>query len=465
MVRTARETTPTERLRLMESDRDIGRWIKDHRTESTASVQLEQLELFCRRVGKNPHELVRLAKKPREYQDLVMRWIDEQRKAGRPDSYLAANYAAVRSWLRANDTIPAWRPKLKVRAGTTIANETVPTAEQLRRVLGLLGARGRVSALLMATSGIRPGVLACRFTTGGLRLRDLLDLKLSPTSAEFARVPFLIQVPAELSKNGRTYITFGGHEAADAILTYLTERRAPRRNAPGEILTPASPLITIGARVPASHVRRAVDGAVFIDEWALAYELRRALSRVAPEGTRWRPYVLRSWFSTQLLLAESRGAIVRDVRESFLGHDLGVSGRYNLGKTLPPHVIDELRDAYSRCEPFLAVLSSTRDESGQARREFREMVGTMLGLSESDKEHIENLSPSEVGEFVRERLRGPARQPQRIVSVGEAEGLLASGWEATTALSDGRLVVRAPSVTMQDHPRLPTLMRQPGGGE
>ena len=90
------------------------------------------------------------------------------------------------------------------------------------------------------------------------------------------------------------------------------------------------------------------------------------------------------------------------------------------------------------------MLSSARDESAQARRDFREMVGTMLGLSESDKEHIETLSPSEVGEFVRDRLRGPARQPQRIVSVGEAEGLLASGWEATTALSDGRLAVRAP---------------------
>ena len=51
------------------------------------------------------------------------------RGAGRPDSYIALNYAAIRSWLKYNDAAPQWKPNLVVRSGTKVEDEQVPSTE------------------------------------------------------------------------------------------------------------------------------------------------------------------------------------------------------------------------------------------------------------------------------------------------------------------------------------------------
>ena len=422
--------TPAESKRAMLRDREIQQWIKDHRSGSSARSQFEQLELFCRRVGKSPGEVATLARRRRRsYRALVVAWVERERRAGRPDSYISTNYAAVRSWLKFNDTNPTWRPKLKARMGSTLDTETVPTPDQLRRVLALLAPRGRAAALLMAQSGLRPGVLANRYTADGLRLRDLPELSLERKTPTFDRLPFLVRVPADLSKSGRSYVTYGGPETADAILAYLSERVQL-----GEELTPSSPVVTVADRGWALHHRTASDGAAFVEGGSLTEELRRALAKVAPKGTRWRAYVLRAVFATNLIAAAGRAAIPEAVSEFFMGHVGGVAARYHVGKTLAPHVIEELREAYGRAWPYLAILSA-RDDSTQARSEFRDMVASMLGLSDNDKSKMEGMSPTEVGEYVRDRLRGPNRAG-RIVSVGEAEGLLALGFSPELLLLD-----------------------------
>lgn len=100
------EADPTERqvhLATLRADRDIQAWFKDHRSTHTAEVQLQQLELFLRRTGTSPEELVALGRaqrkspevKDRGLSQLVQKWVDSERKAGRPDSYIATNWAAV----------------------------------------------------------------------------------------------------------------------------------------------------------------------------------------------------------------------------------------------------------------------------------------------------------------------------------------------------------------------------------
>lgn len=68
----------------------------------------------------------------------------------------------------------------------------------------------------------------------------------------------------------------------------------------------------------------------------------------------WRPYVLRAFFDTQLLIAESRGKIAHDFRVFFMGHKGSMEAKYTTNKgILPDMLVNEMRDAYGRSEEFL----------------------------------------------------------------------------------------------------------------
>jgi len=66
----------------------------------------------------------------------------------------------------------------------------------------------------------------------------------------------------------------------------------------------------------------------------------RNVSRIIREAMRprfkWRPYVLRAYFDTQMLLAESHGKIAHPYRVFFMGHKGDIEARYttNKGRTL-----------------------------------------------------------------------------------------------------------------------------------
>ncbi|EQD79434.1 integrase/recombinase, partial [mine drainage metagenome] len=252
------------------------------------------------------------------FQDLVSEWVDDMRKAGRPDSYIALNYAAIRSWLKYNDAAPQWKPALIVRSGTKIENEQVPSVGDWRRVLSLTNVRGRAAILLLLSTGVRIGVLANRYSTSGLRFRDLPEF--DTATLRFTKTPFIVKIPAELSKTKRRYVTFGTGETAQAVEAYAAERRGR-----GEEITPDSPVITVDKRARFDQRRRSADGAAFLREEGLSTDIKKTLQLAIAEN-RPRPYVTRAWTSTQLLLAESRGLITRDFRESLLGHSLGVAG-------------------------------------------------------------------------------------------------------------------------------------------
>lgn len=54
------------------ASREVGSWFKDHASLATARMQLDLLELLCRRIGKEPRELIASARRsPRRLQDVV----------------------------------------------------------------------------------------------------------------------------------------------------------------------------------------------------------------------------------------------------------------------------------------------------------------------------------------------------------------------------------------------------------
>ena len=323
----------------------------------------------------DPPSIPALAKKRRsEFKERMVGYATELKQRGVQDAYTARVFGVIKSWLKHNQVRFADDELFPVLAASRpVREEHVPTQEELRKVLAHLSSRGRVAALLMAHSGVRPGVIGHYDGTDGLRLRDLPEL--DTDTLEFVRHPFLIVVPEHLSKNHAGYRTFGGVELATAISTYLAERRDKF----GERLNPDSPLVSV-----ARQVRFTGGGGVeqlryepkFITELNLAAEIRTALKRVFPHDTP-RPYCLRSYFSSQLFVAEGNHRVTATYREAWMGHTSSIDSVYNVRKG--DHLVEQMRRAYAASEEFLSTQQKTAREV-EARRVL-DRVAAALGLS------------------------------------------------------------------------------------
>jgi hypothetical protein len=443
---TPPRTATESRERLLKDPR-VERWYKNRATRSTADNYLDALDRFLRRndIDLDGFESIARAQrdgkgKDQRFADLVLRWVENERKAGRPDSYLATNWAAVKSYLKSVEAAPSWTPKLKIRAATTISTERVPTPQELRAVLDRTSIpRTRAAILFLATTGVRPGVLASRATVDGLRLRDLPDLDVK--KLEIGRRPFVVRVPVQLSKGGSAYFCFGNDEAAEAILAYLRLRRDKR----DERLDGSSALFAPEPKMTPEHARRAPDGAEFLSEKGFSHEIRRALRKVQPSGVRWRPYVLRAFTSSQLMVAENAQLITRDYREFLLGHTADIGRRYNVAKGKASEAIEnDLRKSYNRAaDRYLRIL--TVDERRDSATQLKVELLKMVGYTAVEAESLVADEKSDVAKLVRAKLGSSASpEPQRIVSVEEAQSLLRDGWKVQTAVG-ASLVLNPPN--------------------
>jgi len=276
-----------------------------------------------------------------------------------------------------------------------------------------------VIGLFLSDTGLRPGVLGSYGGEDGLTLADLPELTADSPTVTILTMPFLIRVPARLSKTRREYLTFGTERLARALEEYLAERM--RR---GEPLGPRSPVIAPGTlRGCAARSRQtAAFGRGFLTTKAVTREIHRALAAVCPEGVTWRPYVLRAYCSTRLLLAEGRGLISRDLREAILGHSGGVAARYHVGKRWGPELVEEARRQYrsAACllEPGDREASTAPGRSGE-----REVPASV-----------------------------PAVRPFRL---REAEQRLAEGWRYIGPFGSSRVLLAPPeSALIHRPPRL-----------
>lgn len=435
------------------ADPRVERWYKNRGTKSTSETYLANLELFLRRADIDVDRLIRIASAQRNgkgkdgrFADLILTWVEKEREAGRPDAYLAVVWASLRSFLKSVEAAPSWVPKLKVRSGSTILNEVVPTPEQLRAVLDRTAIpRTRAAILFLATTGVRPGVVASRATANGLRLRDLPDLDV--TTLSLSQVPFRVNVPAELSKGGSGYFTFGTAETGEALTAYLRHRVAR-----GEELTPASALFAPEPKTPDAHLRMAEDNVAFLSEKGFSQEIRIALRKTQPEGVRWRPYVLRSFASSQLMLAENAGLITRDAREFMLGHVADIGRRYNIGKgRVRSDLENDVREMYTRAsDRFLRVL--TISERGVDYRPILRVLLSGAGYTKAQIDAMGDLSEERVIEAIRakrnETVQVEAPKPgenAKVVPVSDLDRYLSAGWKPISAAGSDRFVIGAPN--------------------
>jgi hypothetical protein len=410
------------------NDPTIRRWRDNLRRGSiaTGDAWFRALRRFCAKTEHTPNDLLKL--KPRDLRDVFLDFVSSDEKRGAGGAYTAYTVKVARSWLKFNDVIPP--SGVKVRSADTTFEETALSADQLRAVLGAAGPREKVGILLMATAGVRPEVLGNFLGTDGLVLGDLLELVVEKGSVSFPKTPTPVVVRRDLSKANHRYYTFLGEEGAGAVTDYLNGRLVA-----GERLDAVTPLY--------APERTDLTDRRFVRTSKIGNQIRRAL-RAA--GLANRPYALRTTAASRFAECENRGLVSHRFWQHWLGHSGDMSARYtvNRGK-IPPTLLEEMRTAYRRCEPYLST-APTKGEMEDRDLQTKRLLLLAVGYAENE---IDKMKVSEMeGEDLVDAIRkSPARtgdgkaQAQQVISEDELPRYLSDGWRAVMPVNGSRFVV------------------------
>ncbi|MGB9960024.1 MAG: site-specific integrase [Candidatus Bathyarchaeales archaeon] len=413
----------------MLEDEDVKRWYENVARGSrvTADVYLRRLDGACRHLNLKPKDLLEKSDKDlaRVLADLVS-YLEKEGKAG---SYIKSCVKAVKSWLSFNMIEVKAKIKIKDAEDTpTLRDERVPTQQELRKILICGDLRAKCACLLLAHSGLRIETLGNYEGTDGLRVRDLPEIKIEEGEVIFTKVPTMVTVRRELSKGGHQYFTFLSEEGCEYLKDYLESRMKE-----GETLTPDSPILT-PKNVPKPFIRSTNIGDI----------VRNAIRKA---GFKWRPYVLRAYFDTQLMLAESKGLVLRDYRQFWMGHKGDIENRYTTNKNrLPEDVIEDMREAYGRSQEYLQTTVRFKPSEEELKISFRKQLLLVAGFKaeEVDAMDVASMSDEELQQIMRRRLFGENSNDcrQKVVPVKSLENYLNEGWEYVTSLPNGKVIIK-----------------------
>ena len=432
-------TGPLAREALL-ADAGVRRWYNNLQrgSLSTADVYLRRLAVLCEKMGKTPQDLARLPKE--SVDDFVMDFVTEEEKASAAGSYVKHSVVVLRSWLAHNGLQITKRVKIRGANRTPrIENERVPTQDELHRLFMHCTPQSRVAAVLVAHAGLRPEVIGNYRGDDGLRLKDLPDLvvDLQAKSVSFRQTPARVVVRPELSKAGHTYFTFLTEEGCEYVGRYLRERLQD-----GEALAADSDLVTPTKKVLRGKAR----GKRFIRANNIGDIIRTAIRSAELS---FRPYALRAYFDTQLLVAESKGKLAHDYRVFWMGHKGSMEARYTTNKgRLTSEMHQDMREAYERCSPFLSTLPSKSEED--LHREIATVMLTTLGYTreELQEQRVDVLDEATFKDLLDRKVAAhtPAvKRVQVLVGAKELPGYLAKGWTVVTAVGQDQVVLSPPA--------------------
>ena len=454
---------------MLESDENVARWHTNLARSSkiTADVRLRRLNMFYRSTGITPAAMVATGKEnAMRAEDMILdyvTWMESQKYA---PGYIEDVVKALKSWLSYNYV--DIRRKIKVaNAGipVTLEDEQVPTPAQLESIMNAADPRTRASMSLMAFAGVRPQVVGNHDGTDGLRVSDIEGLRIGDNgnSVSLERMPPVVTIRPQISKAGHRYFTFLTSQGCSYLLGYLRGRAAA-----GEKLCSDSPLV---CRKRTAYGRTAAGE--FITTKAVTAPIRAAIRSV----TRARPYVLRAYFDTQLLMAESNGCMTHAYRQFFMGHTGDMEARYTTNKgRLTEQMIEDMRGAFARSEPFLSAgsgddtkhrremfLQSLRQQArayGIDPSSIRMQAGGDNGGGDGDgggggtttpgpgavPEPTPAVTVPESAELPQDGPRGAPPYQTKMISREELLSSVAYGWDLVKDMPDGKFLIRRKAV-------------------
>jgi len=424
-------------------DEDVERWYRSNVRGSliTADVGLRRLGRVCKLLGSDPRALVDAARGDlKVFSDGVDDLVTEMEGDGYAPSYIAGMVKAIKSWLRYNDVEIIRKITISdVGSTPTLEDEQIPSKEELSRIFRVSPPRTRVIEAFIALANFRPQVMGDYTGEDGLRLKDIPELKVEDGKVVFEAVPTRVNVRASLSKAKHKYFTFLIEEGCTYLAEYL-ESRVLR----GEELTPESPVI--------NHIVRKPTNNPFVRSSKLSDLIRKSMREAKVMK---RPYVLRCYAETQMIIAESKGKISHPFVLFHAGHSGDIASRYSVNKgRLPPDMVEDMRSAYRACGPYLSTAVEPLEKAPiikEAKLEaLKSIAKNVFGLELIDvKVAMERESGGEMGvdeeialfESEMKKRRQPSNH-QTIVDEGDLEEHLSQGYEFVSVLSPGRVIVR-----------------------
>ena len=433
-------------------DEDLVRWHTNLARGSpvTANVYLRRLDLFCRQHHMTSHDLIALGTKDQKaLEDLLFDHITKMEANDKSPGYIEGMLKALKSWLRHHAIDVKRQIKISNRGSTpTLDDERVPSKEELRTLLMAGDERASALICLIAQAGLRPQVIGNADGTDGLQFRDLPETKVHKTHVEFTQIPTRIVVKPALSKANHQYFTFLPKEGCEYLATYLNIRCAN-----GDSLTAKSPVIAnkMGYRTDTS-----------IDA---QFMTTRNVSRIIRDTMRprftWRPYVLRAYFDTQLLLAESHGKLSHPYRVFFMGHKGDMEARYSTNKRrLPSDLIEDMRNTFAVSAEYLETIERSKSDKKTMLLEMWRQQASMYGIDpmkvriEKEKELGKCLSVDEELELMTLEIKkralphhtnGDNPFQSKIVTENELVSCIAEGWEIVREVSGHRFLMKRPN--------------------
>jgi len=228
-----------------------------------------------------------------------------------------------------------------------------------------------------------------------------------------------------------------GSEGCQYLKDYLEERMRKV-----EVLKPESPIITPVREKDSSRREdiRTID---------IGDMIRKAIRK---SGMNQRPYVLRAYFDTQLMMAESKGLILRDFRQFFMGHTGDIEHRYTLNKgKLPESTIEEMRNSYQKSLKFLETGNKGiyESEMDKAIKDLKTSMLVLAGFSgeEIEKEKLLDLSNEDLIKKIDEKRIKQINNgnSQKVVSMRELKQYIEQGWEFVANINSKEAIIKLPS--------------------
>jgi hypothetical protein len=420
---------------------DVRRWHDNLEANSliTAEVYLRTMGLYCDLVKTTPRKILEEARS-KQFRDDFTDFVRKMEKEGKAGSYIERFKKVILSWLSYNSLDVKLKVNIRGKSETpTIADERVPSKEELSRILRMGSPRARVSIALMAFSGLRPESLGSFKGTDGIKLRDFTEARITTNGLEFDKkkktIPSILVVRSPLSKARHQYFTFIGEEAIKYINEYLHERSTKHK----EKLTPNTSLLGFDPR----GVKK---NNPLLRTSLVTRDIKEAIIKA---GFSWRPYVLRSYCDTNMIVAEAKGLISHPFLSFLMGHKGDIEARYSTNKgRLPPTMIEEMRKSYKKCESMLSTQTGELDKE-EIKQTVKEEFLSLAGISEERIENMDvsSMSKEDVLKVVREKLLGSMvnnGNKQRVVPLGEVKSFIGQGFEYVAALPDGDAILRIP---------------------
>jgi len=417
-------------------------------SEITADVYVRRLSAFCDTNSTSPTDLLKLT--PKEIRDMLLDMVTKMEKAGNAGSYVKSNVKAVKSWLSYNEIEIKNRIKIRgVDETPSLKDEKVPSRDELRKIFLAADLQNRTADSLMAHGGFRPEILGNYAGDDGLEIGDFPEMEVRPRKREisFSKTPTIVIVRKELSKSDHQFFTMLTGEACRYLKEYLEQRMRD-----GEVFSKKTPIInpkkdSKHKKALGSHVKTTNIG-----------DMVRKSIRAAGFG--WRPYVLRAYFDSQLLIAENNGKIAKDYRAFFMGHKGDIESKYTTNKNrLSTEMIEDMRLAYKKASEYL-VTEKTADAKNESElKKLFLLASKKFTMEEIEKERLAELPYEDLQKVVLERFdkneaptgktevirvagnNSSVEEPQIVVPVGDVKRFLPQGYKMEFNLGNGEAVL------------------------